>query len=239
MFRLGKEKASRLNLTITNMSFNLVNLRSDTRYLVFGDSTKTEYGDTDLDRNINRWYNTILAWILESNGDWQVNGEFADTDLVSAQREYILPSDLLKLNEVYIKSTTTGDYIKATQRDLSAIGYNEDYHPATPEFDLLDNSIFIYTPESTINAVTKGLKLVYQKDLTELTGTASPNLSEPFKRGVSIGAALDYCIANGVDNKAKSLKVLLDELKQELMSYYSSKSTAREVILSASKENYY
>jgi hypothetical protein len=221
------------------MSFNLLNLRSDARYLVFGDSTNTAYGDTDLDRNINRWYNTILAWILGANGDWQVNGDFVTTSIVALQREYILPTDLLKLNEVYIKSTSTGDYLKATQKDLSALQHNEDYHPITPEFDVLDNSLFIYTPEDTIGAVTDGLKIVYQKNLTELSNTTdAPNLSEPFKRGISIGAALDYCIANEMNAKAKSLKVLLDELKQELLSYYSTKSTAREIILQPAEENF-
>ncbi len=220
------------------MSFNLVNLRSDARYLVFGNSTNTEYADTDLDRNINRWYNTILSWILSANGDWQVNGDYATTSIVALQREYILPTDLLKLNEVYIKSTSTGDYLKATQRDLSALQYNEDYKPATPEFDVLDNSLFIYTPEDAIGAVTDGLKLVYQKDLTELSGTLAPNLSEPFKRGISIGAALDYCIANEENSKAKSLKVLLDEMEVKLKEYYSTKSTAREVRIISAEENY-
>lgn len=220
------------------MAFNLVNLRSDARYLVFGDSTNTDYGDTDLDRNINRWYNTILSWALAVNGDWQINGDFVDTDIVAGQREYILPADLLKPNEVYIKSTSAGEYVEATQRDLSSIGYNEDYHPASPEFDVLDNSIFIYLPEETITDVTDGLKLVYQKNLIELVNTTdAPNLSEPFKRGISIGAALDYCIANEENSKAKSLKVLLDELKKELLVFYASKSTARDVAITPAEEN--
>ena len=230
------------------MSFNLANLRSDARYLVFGNSTNTEYGDTDLDRNINRWYNTILSWILSVNGDWQVNGDYATTSIVALQREYILPTDLLKLNEVYIKSTTTGDYLKATQRDLSALEYNEDYKPATPEFDVLDNSLFIYTPEDTIGAVTDGLKLVYQKNLTELSNTTdAPNLSEPFKRAISIGAAMDYCDANEMWNKASKLEIRLygnpskkdsTGVKGELKEYYSNKSTAREVRLITAEENY-
>lgn len=222
------------------MAFNLANLRSDARYLVFGDSTNTDYGDTDLDRNINRWYNAILSWILSVNGDWQINGDFATTSIVAGQREYVLPTDLLKLNEVYIMSSSTGDYLKATQIDLSEIGYNEDYHPASPEFDVLDNSLFIFIPEETIGAVTDGLKLVYQKNLTDLSNTTdAPNLSEPFKRAISIGAALDYCIANELNSKAKSLKVLLDEMEAKLKEYYSSKSTAREVVLRPAKENYY
>jgi len=222
------------------MSFNLVNLRSDARYLVFGDSTNTVYGDTDLDRNINRWYNTVIAWILTANGDWQVNGEIATTNLVSGQREYLLPTDILKLNEVYIKPVSTGNYLKSKQKDLANIATDNDtYVPSYPQFDLLDNSIFIYTQDGVINTVTAGLKVIYQKDLTELTGTSAPNLAEPFKRLLSIGAAFDYCIANEMYSKAKGLKVIMDETKTELLGFYADRSTARDIKLEPKEENLY
>lgn len=220
------------------MSFSLTNLRSDARFLVFGNSSNTDYGDTDLDRNINRWYNTALTWILSSNGEWQVNGEIAETNLIATQSEYLLPTDIMLLSEVYISSN--GTMTKAKQRDLSTVSVEiEDYHPSTPEFDLLDNSIFIYLPETTIPAVTDGIKIVYQTDITELSGaTDKPNISEPFKRVLSIGAAFDYCVANEVGSKAKNLKVLLDESKQELINYYAKKSLTKPMVLEARKENY-
>lgn len=221
------------------MAFTLTNLRSDARFLVFGNSTNTDYGDTDLDRNINRWYNTVLGWVLSSNGEWQVNGDIATTDIVVNQREYVLPTDCLKVNKIFIKPTSTSEYLEAYQRDLSAIHEDNDtYKPFPPEFDLLDNSIFIYI-DSDITAVTDGIKLVYQTDLTELTATDAPNLAEPFKRLLSLGAALDYCIANEMGGKAKNLKVMIDETKKELLDFYATRSTAKPVVITPINHNYF
>jgi len=221
------------------MAFILTNLRSDARFLVFGNSSNTDYGDTDLDRNINRWYNTVLAWVLSANGEWQVNGEIATADTVAGQREYILPSDCLKVNKIFIKTATGSEYLEAKQRDLSAVHEDTDYYkPFPPEFDLLDNSIFIYTA-SDITAVTDGIKIVYQTDLTELTASDAPNLAEPFKRLLSLGAALDYCIANEVSSKAKNLKVMIDETKKELLEFYATRSTAKAVLIEPVNTNYY
>ena len=222
------------------MIFNLVSLRADTRYLALGDSTNTQYGDTDLDRNINRWYETGLALAFSANGDWQVNGDYATTSIVATQREYVLPADSLKINEVYIKTTSAGEYVKATQRDLSAVNqYNETYVPLTPEFDLMDNSLFIYLPEGTIVDVADGLKIVYQKDITELTGTLAPNLAEPFKRLLSWGAAFDYCVAKEMYSKAKTVKVMIDELSEKLMAFDATRSTAQDVRLIPAEKNYF
>lgn len=220
------------------MAFNLVNLRSDARYLVFGNSSNTDYGDTDLDRNINRWYNTVLGWVLSANGEWQVNGEIATTDILVNQREYILPTDCLKVNKVFIKRGS--EYLEAKQRDLSAVHEDNDtYKPFPPEFDLLDNSLFIYI-DGDITAVTDGIKIIYQTELTELSGaTDAPNLAEPFKRLLSLGAALDYCLANEVSGKAKNLKVMMDETKKELLEFYATRSTAKPVLIEPVKTNYY
>lgn len=222
------------------MSFTLENLRSDARYFVFGDSTNTDYGNTDLDRNINRWYQTILADILSMNGDWQVNGEIAKRNLVASQSEYPLPTDILKLNKVYIKPTASDDYLEADQRDLSEIHEdNSTYNPDLPEFDLLDNSIFIFLSDSIVD-VTEGLKIVYQANLTELINTTdAPNISEPFKRLLSLGAALDYCIANELNNKAKSLKVMIDEGRAALLEFYAHRSTVKPAIIKEEKKHYH
>lgn len=229
---------------------NLTSLRSDARFLVFGDSTNTAYSDINVDRNINSWYKRVLGWILGSNGDWQVNGDYATASIVASQREYILPTDILKLNEVYIKTTSDGDYVKATQRDiLNVEDYPEEYYPETPEFDLMDNSLFIFIPETSITAVTDGIKIYYQTDLTELSGASDvPNIPEIFRRILSTGSALDYCVANEMWNKAKKLENRLygdptvrsdTGLKGELMEFFANRSLTKQPIISPEEENLY
>jgi hypothetical protein len=224
------------------MAFNLTNLRSDTRFLIFNDSTNTLYADTDLDRNANRWYNTGVVWVLTANGEWQVNGEIATTDLVAGQREYILPGDILKLNEVYIKTTSDqSEYVKMKQRDPINVDIDiENYHPYPPEFDLLDNSMFIYILEDSITDVTAGFKIHYQSDITELsTGTDKPNLAEPFKRLLTYGSAYDYCMANEMWSKCKILEKQIEIIKNDMLDFYASRSTVKSAILEPKQENYY
>lgn len=227
----------------------LKSLREDARYLVFGNRNNTEYADTDLNANINNWYATVLSWSLEVNGDWQINGDFATADIVAGQREYLFDSDLLKLSEVYIKSVSTGEYIKATQRDIINVEtYPENYRPQTPEFDLLDNSLFIYIPEATITDVTDGIKIYFQGDLTILEGDNDyPNLPSIFTRILSIGSAIDYCLSNELWNKAKKLENRLygdpsvrnDEgMKGELTKFIANRSMTKQPILEPEELNY-
>lgn len=227
----------------------LSQMRSDVRFRVFGNSSDTTYSNTDINRNINNWYKTVLYWILSANGDWQVNGEYAVTDIVADQREYILPTDILKINELYIKSVSTGDYIKATQRDLRNVSiYPEDYRPNLPEFDLMDNSLFIYIPEENITEVDEGIKIYYQTKLTELSGdNDNPNLPEIFRKILCIGAALDYCEADEIRGKAKDLKnkifgdptVKTDKgLKDELMEFYASRSLTKPLTITPHRESF-
>ncbi|GAB1444171.1 hypothetical protein MASR2M39_30170 [Ignavibacteriales bacterium] len=75
--------------------------------------------------------------------------------------------------------------------------------------------------------------------MTELSSTLAPNLAEPFKRLISLGAALDYCVANEVSSKAKNLKVMIDETKKELLEFYATRSTAKPVMIEPININYY
>ena len=235
------------------MAFDLQTIQSDARYLALGDSTDSNYADTDLNRNINRWYQRGIAWILENNGDWQVKGTKATRDLVSGKKAYTLPSNILKLNEVYIKYQTDGKYHKAKQRDPRGIPKEPDqtehgYFPDTPEFDLQANSIVVYIPSSSIPSITAGLKIHFQKEISNLSGnTDEPDIAEPFRRLLSTGAAYDYCKAHEMRQKATDLSrdifgnptVRDDEgIKGELKNHYANRSTVEPAIISPQEENF-
>ena len=179
-----------------------------------------------------------------------MNGNIATTNIVAGQRNYALPSDILKLNEVYIKSTSAGEYIKATQRDILNISEDpETYYPYPPEFDLLNNSMYIYIPEATITAVTAGIKIYFQKDLTELSGsTDTPNLSDIFRKILSIGSAIDYCLSQEMWNKVKKFENRLygdptvrndQGMKGELIEFYANRSLTKPTIITPKEENLY
>lgn len=216
---------------------NLTTIREDTRFIVFGDETNTEYSNTNLDRNANNWYLLAIARAIKANGDWQVNGEIAYTDIVAGQSEYPLPTDALKLNEVYIYNNLASQ--RAIQRDPMNISVDPtDYRPGTPEFDLNDNSIFIYVPDSTITARTAGLRIHYQSDLTLLSsGSDIPNLPKLFHKIISIGAAADY-LTPYAPQRATQLLNQIEPLMVLLEDFYGGRSTVRRKQLKGRDENY-
>jgi hypothetical protein len=217
---------------------NLQDIISDARFHVFGDSTNTQYSDTDIKRNINNWYRTVLSWIIEANGEWQVNGEETTTDLEAGQKEYILPTDLLKFNEIYFK--INGEYKKGTLIDPQNIGVDpDDYQPVYPSYDLKDNSLFLYFSEDIVET-EDGIKLHYQTDIvTELSANGdNPNITDNFRRLLAIGSAYDYCIANEMWNKSTKLERLIFEVyKPDLTKHYSKKNT-KPTVLVPYKVNY-
>jgi len=222
----------------------LENLRSAVRFTVFKDSTNTNYGNTDLDRNLNLWYKTGITLAIQANGDWQVNGEIATTDIKAGdEREYLLPLDILRLNAVYIKYGDQTEYVKAKQRDIQNISVDPNsypYQPSIPEFDLLEKSIIIYPPEETITAVDDGLKIYYQDKITELSSTADePTLTEPFEKLLIAGAAHEYCLAAEKWDKARELARLIEMYKDEMKTYYANRSNTSPIMLEVEEENLY
>ena len=227
--------------------FDLDTLKADTRFIIFNNSDNTQYGDTDLIRNLNSWYKTVLTWVMQAEGDWQVNGDIVLGDIVAGQRDYSLPTDLFSLNNVFIMDSS-GEYCKAKKTDVASLEVDpETYKPLLPEFDLYDNSLFIFTKDPTIVAQPEGIKLYYEANLTELTEDTTPNLSENVKRILSIGAAYDYAVSLNLSEKRAELKKIIfgdptvkgdDGLKGDLMIYYASRGESKQIVMEFEQPNY-
>ena len=224
---------------------DLTTLRSDTRYLVFGDNANTAYSNTDLDRNLNKAYAEIIAIAISVNGDFQVNGNIVTTDLIAGRSDYDFPSNLFKINEVRIKPTLSAtDYLKATQRDPKEISVDmEAYKPAYPAFDLIDikgtlKIIFYWCND--FEDVTNGIELYVQEEITQLVNTTdSPKLPVFAQEYLTKRAAHIYCLANEIFNKATTLKNELIELEGRIKEYYSSRSTVRPAVITPVDQNLY
>jgi len=228
----------------------LQDIRSNIRFLVFGDSTNTDFSDTDIDRSINNWYEKILNWAIQANGDWEINGEIATTDIIAGQRDYTFDSSFIKIKEVYIKSNDGEEtvYVKAKKIDVSMInGDPENYHPTYPEYDLSDNQIYIFIPDTDITDVADGIKIYAQSDLVKLINDDdAPNLPELVTSVIYYGAADEYCIAQELYTKSAKLEAkifgdpqVIDDkgMKDDLMQYFSSRFN-NPVIMKGVKRNY-
>lgn len=232
----------------------LADIRTDARYLISPQLTSTEYPDTDLDRNVNRWYRTILGWILPVQGDWEIGGDIIYRDFMTAVTDYELPSKLLRIYKGEVMYATGGEFVPLDfiniQRDQALVEGNttrtrDDSSAPTAE---LFGDILQVRP-ATDEDVVNGIKLWAQMDLVDLDNTNDlPDLMEPVQRGLSIGGAMDYAIAEGLDKKVLEMKRLMfgdarvpDDkgVKGLIEGLYTARSGARRQRLVANKRTRY
>ncbi len=204
----------------------------------------SSYPTTDKLRNVNRWYHKIQELIIDNMNDWYFQGDYATCDLVKDQEEYVFPSDILKLDRVEINYTGgENDWTVARPIPIDRIKYplsneNEVYTKTSPIFFLPDTLSIMIRPKPD-NNITNGLKIYYQKDITELSQTTDkPSLAEPFHRILSLGASLDYVIANQILEKRNTIKSELNELLDRLVVYYSHRNTTSKARIIPRFSNY-
>lgn len=188
----------------------LATLQTDTRYLISPQLTSTNYGDTDLNRNLNHWYRMAVGWVLEFMDEWEYNAEFSTTNLVADQAEYVIPTTLLRLKRVEIKYPDASEYVTAAPADdwniSDPLGEEEvtGASEGAPVYRVGDNSLFLY-PVPDAN-VTSGLRIEYVDDVADLSASGDlPNLPAVLHRILSCGAAHDYALAKEMYRKKEEL----------------------------------
>jgi len=188
---------------------NLTALRAMARRKIsFQSTASAKYGDTDLDANLNMWYQIMLGWVFEATGIWEFNGEMSTTGLVQDQEEYVLPSDFIILNRVEILYPNQTDYVQALRIDdkqVEGAAFGNDEIPSgstgSPRYRTFGNSIFIYPSPSA--AVSAGLRIEYLTDIAELVSASDiPSLPTIVHHVISLGAAYEYCQTNEMPRKA-------------------------------------
>ena len=110
------------------------------------------------------------------------------------------------------------------------------------KYDKIGNSIFLYPkPSSSYVTLAKGLKAYFQRNVTYFTTTDTtkePGFAAPFHRILSVGAAYDYCLANGMPDKMKSLEKEIAKIESGLITFYSQRDRDEKVTMRLKKENY-
>ena len=159
------------------MSKTLTNLRALTRYYALGDSTATNYSDADTLINLNGRYQDAFLLATQNDGDFQFNGDGSQNISITAgTRAYTLATDLFKADRVEIKYPATATtYQQAIQVDENQIrNFGKDnYISSPPQFGLQATKVEIFVSAKTadITPVTDGIKVYYQKELTELSAS--------------------------------------------------------------------
>jgi len=231
----------------------LATIRTDARYLISPQLNSTDYPDADLDRNANRWYRQIFGWIVPVQGDWEIEGDIIYRDFQTAVTDYEIPSNLIRIFKGEAMYTTGGTFVPikfiSVQRDQDLVEGNTTRlrdNVSLPTAELFGNIVQVRpAPEEN---VVNGLKLWAQLDLVDLDDTNDvPNFLEPVQRALSIGAALDYAVAEEMEKKEIALKRMMfgdprvpndAGVKGVIEDLYANRSGARRQRLSAKPIRY-
>lgn len=226
-------------------------IRSDTNFLL--NTSTSNYPDADVIRNVNIHLDNAVSLILGADGRWEWD-DTNNTDLpigtatlVHNQQDYAISgATFLNILRVEVKDINGNYYLldPISQHKVTSQALSEFQKTAgRPRFyDKIGDSVFLYPKPSTANVTASaGLKVYFQRVgsyfLTSDT-TKVPGFAPLYHRLLSVGAALDYAIANGLTGKINILTPMQQKLETGLVGFYSARSKDESVHMSLRKEDY-
>lgn len=199
------------------------------------------YPIQDRTRNINSRYSMVWSMIFESYGGWQFIDDntsddttgvsYTDTNLVSGTGLYALPSSALTVNGVEVLINSTWKRLKATTSEqlMDAGGDSIFGTNSTPAYYMIQGDVIRLLPIPN-TSTTSGLRVYFDQDVSTFVytdTTKDPGFASPFHRMLSVGAALDYAIARGI-NKRADLQNLWNDYEIRLRKFYSKRWKDRQ-----------
>ncbi len=222
----------------------LTELISTTRFYLGGIDT-TSYSDANITAALNRYYHKAIAKAIQANGQWEVNGEVATTDLKTGQQEYVLttPVPLLSLKRIELNLTgETNNWCYPELIDMRSINTplsNDTLLNGSRQshIRIYDNSLFLL--DIPTKDVIGGLKIYYQYEAVDLaTGTDTPNLVEEIQTYLINGACYDYCVSFDLSEKAEKFYLNMQNDLIELDKIYTNRLPATRARITTTNELY-
>ena len=239
----------------------LSDLRTDARYHISPQLTSTDYPDADLDRNLNRWYREMAVWIMNAQGDWELRGDILTRDFKAGVTDYEVPRNFFRIYKGEVMYSAGGTFvplnfisIQANQDSAEGNATRFIDDPAHPTAEVFGDFIQVRpTIEVGQPDVVNGFKLWAQIDFQDLVNAHDiPDFLEPVHRGLAIGAAMDFCLAEEMYTKYKELKERMygdnatryvadpsnSGIKGLIEQLYSTRSGAKRDQLSSRRRSY-
>lgn len=197
----------------------------------------------DRTRAINERFKMVWSMIFESSDGWKFMDDntsdtttgvpYADSSIVSGTGLYALPSASLAVNGVQIKTSSTDNFtvIKAiTEKEFIKMG-GDGYFSSngTTLYYMLQGDVIRLLPTPNFS-VTDGLRVFFDQSISEFSysdTSKTPGFASVFHRALSVGAALDYAMARGLQSKVVFLKNLWDDYERRIREYYSKRLQSR------------
>jgi hypothetical protein len=218
-----------------NDSSTKLGLIQDITFLTGVDTNK--YPIADRTRNINSWNSHVWTWIFEAYGGWQFDDDnssapttmpFGTVTLVSGTSTYGLPTGTLTIRKVDILQSDGSTWRPLDPLPLEMIGVGEGEFlktSGTPRYYRPVGDVVKLYPAPNYNG-TNYLKVFFDRDMLAFDAadtTEVPGFASPFHRILSVGASLDYAIANGVNAKIISLTNLVNDYEKRLKKFYAKR----------------
>lgn len=206
----------------------LSDIKLDTRFLT--NAPSTEYEDDDLVRNANSHYDNVVTYIWRNQSGWEFDDSNnvtlpeATTDLKGGTNNYPLPTDARILRQVHVKNKE-GNFVRLRRVQLFDASATASADGFPREFEVRGRSIILSpAPDSGSVTATKGLKIFVSRSVTPLENdTDEPGFDREFHRLLSIGAAIDWCIASDIPKKKQELERQWQELMAKLIEFYANR----------------
>ncbi len=226
-------------------------LKSDTIFWVSGDSTKTiDYTAADICANINQYYNEIISIIMSADGRWEWDDNnlttlpIATTGIVSGQGDYeISAADFLNIIRVEIKDSAgswiTIDPMSYEDKQGTAMAELDETQGTPTMYDKVGNSLILHTIPNYSSS--GGLKVYFQRTPDYFTTddtTQTPGINPLYHRYLSMGAALDYCLINSINDRVQVLTAKMADIRQRIMDDYSKRSKDEHLSMRTYKEDF-
>lgn len=203
----------------------------------------TAYSLADRTRNANERFRMVWQMIFEAYGGWKFMDDnvsdvstgvpYADQTITSGTGLYPLPAAALTINNVEMKSSSGSSFerlIGITHEEFMAMGGDGAFTATgVPRYYLLQGDILrlLPVPNFTLAAALRiyfdqGISVFLTTDTTKVPGFATP-----FHRMLSIGGALDYAMARGIQDKVVYLSNLWNDYERRLKDFYSKRFMER------------
>lgn len=216
-----------------NPSNKAISIVADIDFLLFGDGEtfNAEYSLADRTRNVNIVWDEAVAELYKAdpNHKWDdttnVDLPFATTDLIANQDHYTLLDTSLVIHRVRIKDSN-GDFktltpalrSELTDSELKAVGTPDQYYK-------IGGVVFpLPLPNYGYSA---GVELEFQRGANHFTvadTTKEPGFNSQYHQFLSVGAALRYAIANGMDKKTAQLRADKEMIRNAMREHYQMRS---------------
>jgi len=164
-------------------------------------------------------------------------------DLVADQRDYTLPTDMIKFKRLTISYDGTNWY-KATPFDIGESGEvikDANFSKEAPMYDLQYNSVKIY-PTPTEN-VTDGFKVWISRQMMLFTssdvstGTREPGIDRSYHKIIPYKMALEFAYEN-LPEKIVTFEQKIAMMVNDMQEDYSDKQRDDNMIAKAGYVNY-